>query len=118
MTLDGYACSVKPSNPVNQLPSPLPFMQAVPAFLDVNVSHPTHVWKNFFIHIATISVELLIAIGLKQGVELLHHRHQAARLEEDMRGQPAQNLRIMDEDFGEGDFFGMKLLLCWTGFGN
>jgi hypothetical protein len=93
-------------------------MQAVPAILDVHVSHPTHVWKNFFIHIATISVKLLIAIGLKQGVELLHHRHQAARLEEDMRGQPAQNLRIMDEDFGEGDFFGMKLLLCWTGFGN
>jgi hypothetical protein len=45
--------------------------------LDVHPPHaPTHTWRDFLIHIATIVVGLLIAIGLEQTVELLHHRHQ------------------------------------------
>jgi len=45
--------------------------------LDVHPPHhPTHTWKDFFIHIATIVVGLLIAVGLEQTVEALHHRHQ------------------------------------------
>jgi hypothetical protein len=32
-----------------------------------------HTWKDFFIHIATICVGLLIAIALEQTVEALHH---------------------------------------------
>jgi hypothetical protein len=43
--------------------------------------HPPHhaasTWRDFFIHIATIVIGLLIAIGLKQAVEYFHHRHQA-----------------------------------------
>jgi hypothetical protein len=35
-------------------------------------------WKSFFIHIATIVIGLLIAIGLEQTVEFFHHRHQVA----------------------------------------
>ena len=38
--------------------------------------HPIHTWRDFFIHIATIVVGLLIAIALEQSVEALHHRHQ------------------------------------------
>ena len=35
--------------------------------LDVHPPHEvTHTWKDFFIHIATIVVGLLIAIGLEQ----------------------------------------------------
>jgi len=37
--------------------------------------HPLHTWRDFFIHIATIVVGLLIAIGLEQTVEHLHDRH-------------------------------------------
>jgi hypothetical protein len=44
--------------------------------LDVHVPHPTPTLRDFFIHIATIVVGLLIAIGLEQTVEYLHHRHQ------------------------------------------
>jgi hypothetical protein len=45
--------------------------------LDVHAPHGTvHSWKDFFIHIATIAIGLLIAIGLEQTVELIHHRHQ------------------------------------------
>jgi hypothetical protein len=42
--------------------------------------HPAHhaagTWREFFIHIATIVLGLLIAIGLEQTVEYFHHRHQ------------------------------------------
>jgi hypothetical protein len=42
--------------------------------------HPAHhaatTWRDFFIHIATIVIGLLIAVGLEQTVEAIHHRHQ------------------------------------------
>ena len=47
--------------------------------LDVHPPHsPTHTWKDFLIHIATIVIGLLIAIGLEQTVEWFHHRRQVA----------------------------------------
>jgi hypothetical protein len=49
--------------------------------LDVHAPHEgTHTWKDFFIHIATIVVGLLIAIGLEQAVEHFHERHQLHEL--------------------------------------
>ena len=36
-----------------------------------------HSWTSFLIHIATIVIGLLIAIGLEQTVEHFHHRHLA-----------------------------------------
>jgi hypothetical protein len=40
--------------------------------------HPAHhaasSWKEFFIHIATIVLGLLIAVGLEQIGEYFHHR--------------------------------------------
>ena len=45
--------------------------------LDVHPPHhPTHTWKDFFLHIATIVVGLLIAVGLEQTVEAIHRKHQ------------------------------------------
>lgn len=45
--------------------------------LEVHAPHQNvHSWKDFFIHIATIAVGLLLAIGLEQTVEYVHHRHQ------------------------------------------
>ena len=37
-----------------------------------------HSWRDFFIHIATIVVGLLIAIGLEQMVERIHERYDHA----------------------------------------
>ena len=49
--------------------------------LDVHPPHsPTHSWKDFFIHIATITVGLLIAVCLEQAVEALHHHREAEEL--------------------------------------
>jgi hypothetical protein len=54
--------------------------------LDVHPPHEAaHTWKGFFIHIATIVVGLLIAIGLEQTVEYFHHRHQIAEVRETLR---------------------------------
>lgn len=51
--------------------------------LDVHPpEHPAHSWREFFIHIGTICVGLLIALSLEQTVELLHHRHQRRELQE------------------------------------
>ena len=47
--------------------------------LDVHPPHQAaHTWKDFLIHIATIVIGLLIAIGLEQTVEWFHHRRQVA----------------------------------------
>jgi hypothetical protein len=44
--------------------------------LDVPAPHQSvHTWKDFFVHIATISVGLIIAIS-EQTVEYVHHLHQ------------------------------------------
>jgi hypothetical protein len=57
--------------------------------------HPAHhaasTWRDFFIHIATIVLGLLIAIGLEQTVEYLHHRHLRHQLEQDLREEGLKN---------------------------
>ncbi|HEV2576891.1 MAG TPA: hypothetical protein VGU25_06750 [Acidobacteriaceae bacterium] len=45
----------------------------------------THTWTDFFIHIATIAVGLLLAIGLEQGVEYIHHRRQVSETRQALR---------------------------------
>jgi hypothetical protein len=65
--------------------------------------HPAHhaatTWRDFFIHIATITLGLFIAIGLEQSVEAVHHRHQRHLLEENLREELRANLRKNEEDF-------------------
>jgi hypothetical protein len=66
--------------------------------LDVHPPHEAaHTWKDFFIHIATICVGLLIAIGLEQSVESLHHHHQREDLEQQMQDESAANLRLVQD---------------------
>jgi hypothetical protein len=55
------AISAPEHNPLARAPG------ALGPMLDVHPPHEvTHTWKDFFIHIATIVVGLLIAIGLEQ----------------------------------------------------
>ena len=60
--------------------------------------HGIHTWRDFFVHMATICLGLLIAIALEQGVEALHHRHQRHQLEEDLRQEADQNLKLIEHD--------------------
>ena len=49
--------------------------------LDVHAPHETiGSWRTFFIHLATIVIGLLIAVGLEQTVEYFHHRQQVAEI--------------------------------------
>ena len=67
--------------------------------LDVHPPHtPTHTWKDFFIHIATICVGLLIAVGLEQSVEAVHHRHQRHALEERLRIEAKNNIAVVHQN--------------------
>ena len=69
--------------------------------LDVHAPHQsTHTWADFFIHIGTIAVGLLLAIGLEQLVEHLHHRHQAVELRENLQAESQQILGDTDHCIG------------------
>jgi hypothetical protein len=64
--------------------------------LDVHPPHhAANTWRDFFIHIATIVVGLLIAIGLEQSVEAWHHHHQRHQLEADLRAEGISNLHVV-----------------------
>jgi hypothetical protein len=63
--------------------------------LDVQPIHSMHGWRDFVIHIATIVVGLLIAIGLEQAVEFLHHSHQLADTRRALRLEREENYRTL-----------------------
>ena len=51
--------------------------------------------REFFTHLFIVILGILIAIGLEQGVEYLHHRHQVAQLTEQMRAEAQSNLPLI-----------------------
>ena len=53
-----------------------------------------HTWRDFFVHVAIIALGLLLALGLQQIVEAVHHANQRAELEEQMRETFEANARI------------------------
>ena len=67
--------------------------------LDVHVPHAKHTWKDFIIHIGTITVGLLIAIGLEQSVEKLHQLHQRHELEAALRAEGENNKSLSEANF-------------------
>jgi hypothetical protein len=66
---------------------------------DVHAPHePIHSWKGFVIHIATITIGLLIAISLEQLVEYFHHRHQAAAIVGKLKAESYENIVVVRSD--------------------
>lgn len=63
--------------------------------------HPAHhaasTWREFFIHIATIAIGLLLAVGLEQTVEYVHHRRELT----EARRELAEEKRFNVEEFGQ-----------------
>ena len=73
--------------------------------LDVHAPHErVHSWSDFFIHIATIVIGLLIAVGLEQTVEYFHHRHQAREGLELLRREVDANRASLQFDSKVLDF--------------
>src|ERR1035437_8677014 len=89
------------ASPSSETSEPLPREEPT-AMLDV---HPAHhaasTWRDFFIHIATIVLGLMIAVSLEQTVEYFHHRHERRQLEEDLRTEAER--RILSSPRGSGN---------------
>jgi hypothetical protein len=67
--------------------------------LDVHPPHaPTHTWRDFLIHIATIVIGLLIAIGLEQTVEAIHHHREVSETREALEAEIADNRKNFEHD--------------------
>ena len=67
--------------------------------LDVHPPHhPAQSWRDFFVHIATIVVGLIIAVGLEQTVELLHHHQQHRELSRRLMEESNFNLEAAKVD--------------------
>ena len=65
--------------------------------LDVHPPHESvHTWRDFFIHIATIVVGLLIAIGLEQVVERVHQHYELRETREALEHEREANRRQME----------------------
>ena len=62
--------------------------------------HPPHhapnTWRDFFIHIATIVLGLLIAVSLEQTVEYIHHRHQISETREKLHKEREENRKLFN----------------------
>jgi hypothetical protein len=68
--------------------------------LDVHPAHHAAAsWRDFFIHIATITIGLFIAIGLEQTFEYFHHLHQRHQLEENLRHELNIDLRRDENNY-------------------
>jgi hypothetical protein len=63
--------------------------------LDVHPPHEAaHSWRDFFIHIITIVIGLLIAIALEQTVERIHQRREVAETREALAEEREKNREI------------------------
>ena len=72
--------------------------------LDVHAPHQTvHTWKDFLVHIAAISIGLLIALGLEATVQWVHHKHQAQQALELLKQEIDRNRIALKNDMRSGD---------------
>lgn len=72
--------------------------------LDIHAPHESiHTWKGFFVHLGTIVIGLLIAIGLEQSVESLHHHRQVREMEVKLRQESTDNLEVVAYDLKSCD---------------
>src|ERR1700722_8290735 len=64
--------------------------------LDVHPPHEAvHSWRDFLIHLTTITVGLLIALSLEGCVEWRHHRHLVHEAEAGLHDEIVQNSKVI-----------------------
>ena len=86
-----------PSPPATQDPpstpeEPIPMLDVHPAH------HAANTWRDFFVHIATIVLGLLIAVGLEQTVEYFHRHHQIHQMEADLHHEDLENQTVVQRN--------------------
>src|SRR5664279_4646033 len=66
--------------------------------LDVHAPHESvHGWRDFFVHLSTITIGLLIALGLEGCVEWAHHRHLVHEAEASLHLEIENNSKTLQE---------------------
>ena len=74
----------------------------VPPVLDVHPPHePIHGWRDFFLHLTTITIGLLIALSLEGLVEWQHHRHLVHEAEASLHGEIQSNAKGMKDSIAD-----------------
>ena len=65
--------------------------------LDVHPPHePVHGWRDFFVHLSTITIGLLIALSLEGCVEWRHHRHLVHEAEVSLQKEIESNAKGLE----------------------
>jgi hypothetical protein len=84
-------------------------------------SEPVHGWRDFLIHLATITIGLLIALSLEGCVEFWHHRNLVHEAEASMQIEIEANARELqralddvrkEQDFLKQDIAVMKKIIA------
>jgi hypothetical protein len=114
--------SEAPQGPADNSKAAVPPVAETPAtpeisapMLDVHAPHEgIHTWSDFFTHIATIVIGLLIAVGLEQTVEYFHHRRQVAEVRESLSVERRFNInrfartRMLRPRIGRASWIGWR----------
>jgi hypothetical protein len=68
--------------------------------MEVHAPHqPLNTWREFWIHLGTITVGLLIALGLEQGFEWGHRVHERHALQRELHDEGEHNQATLQMDF-------------------
>jgi hypothetical protein len=67
--------------------------------LEVDTAHhPFRSWKDFFLHLLTITIGLFIALTLQAAVESVHHRHLVRDARQNLRHEIEANHKVYAEN--------------------
>jgi hypothetical protein len=67
--------------------------------MDVHPPHgPIRSWKDFTLHLLTITIGLLIALTLEAAVQSMHHRHMVKEARANLRREIVENQRLYTEN--------------------
>ena len=73
-------------------------LDEVPTVIDVHPPHePIHGWRDFLLHLLTITIGLLIALSLEGCVEWQHHRHLVHEAEASLHAEIQSNAKGIPE---------------------
>lgn len=61
--------------------------------------HPVTTWREFWIHLGTITVGLVIALGLEQAVEYIHRVHEKHALQRELYDEGEHDRETLQQDF-------------------
>jgi hypothetical protein len=67
--------------------------------------HPLHTWKDFWIHLGTITIGLLIALGLEASVEWVHRVHERHMLQRALLDEARRNQQWIAENIDEAEHY-------------